>query len=89
MLLGLMIQLHMAGSPAATYPTVADDGFQGDDTVTKQFHLAKSLLCAEIVSPSAPAAQHGILFVKDNGAGKMQLTALFPSGAEQVIATEP
>lgn len=89
MLLGLMIQLHMAGSPAATFPDVADDGFQGEDTVTKQFHLAKSLQCSEIVSPSAPASQNGILFVKDNGAGKMQLTVIFPTGAEQVIATEP
>jgi len=37
----------------------------------------------------APGANRGRLFVRDNGAGKTQLCARFPSGAVQVIATEP
>lgn len=43
----------------------------------------------KITAPSAAPANSGFLFVQDNGAGKMQLAARFPSGAIQVIATEP
>lgn len=39
--------------------------------------------------PAAPAANKGRLFFKDNGAGKTQLVARFPTGANVVIATEP
>lgn len=39
--------------------------------------------------PSAPSANTGVVFMKDNGSGKMQIVARFPSGANQVIATEP
>lgn len=44
---------------------------------------------AEIADPAAPAANTGILYFRDNGAGKTQLVARFPTGAVQVIATEP
>lgn len=40
-------------------------------------------------APSAPVANSGVFFLQDNGAGKMQLCARFPTGAIQVIATEP
>lgn len=43
----------------------------------------------EIGTPSAPGADKGRLFVRDNGAGKSQLCILFASGAVQVIATQP
>ncbi len=43
----------------------------------------------EIVAPSAPAANTARLFIQDNGSGKTQLAVRFPSGAVQVIATEP
>jgi hypothetical protein len=39
--------------------------------------------------PAAPAANHAALFAKDNGGGKTQIVARFPTGAVQVIATEP
>lgn len=39
--------------------------------------------------PSAPAANTGILYFKDNGAGKTQLCVRFATGAVQVIATQP
>lgn len=39
--------------------------------------------------PAAGAANTARLFVKDNGAGKTQLVVRFPTGAVQVIATEP
>jgi hypothetical protein len=43
----------------------------------------------EIADPAAPAANKGRLYFKDNGSGKTQLVARFPTGAVQVIATEP
>ena len=43
----------------------------------------------EISAPSAPAANTGRLYFRDNGAGKTQLVVRFPTGAVQVVATEP
>jgi hypothetical protein len=43
---------------------------------------------SEQSDPSAPAANKARLYVKDN-AGKTQLAVRFPTGAVQVIATEP
>lgn len=43
----------------------------------------------EIADPAAPAANQGRLYFRDNGAGKTQLVVRFPTGAIQVIATEP
>ena len=39
--------------------------------------------------PSAPAANTGVIFCRDNGSGKTQFCVRFASGAVQVIATEP
>ena len=39
--------------------------------------------------PAAPATNFGRFYFKDNGSGKTQLVARFPTGAVQVIATEP
>lgn len=43
----------------------------------------------EQADPAAPAANTARLFSRDNGAGKTQLCVRFPTGAVQVIATEP
>lgn len=43
----------------------------------------------EISDPTAPSANKGRLYVRDNGSGKSQLVVRFPTGAVQVIATEP
>jgi hypothetical protein len=43
----------------------------------------------ESVVPPAPSANGARLFVRDNGSGKTQLCVLFPTGAVQVVATEP
>lgn len=48
-----------------------------------------SLEGEEIADPAAPATNRGILYFRDNGAGKTQLVARFPTGAVQVIVTEP
>jgi hypothetical protein len=47
------------------------------------------VLMEEIADPSAPTANRGILYTRDNGSGKTQLVVRFPTGAIQVIATEP
>lgn len=39
--------------------------------------------------PANPGAAVGRLYMRDDGGGKTQLVALFPSGTAQVIATEP
>ena len=39
--------------------------------------------------PSAPAANKARYFTRDNGSGKTQACVRFPSGAVQVLATEP
>lgn len=44
---------------------------------------------SEIADPPAPATNNGILYFRDNGAGKTELAVRFPTGAVQVIATEP
>lgn len=43
----------------------------------------------EIAPPAAPGAGKGRIYFEDNGAGKVQLTVRFPSGAAQIIKTEP
>ena len=43
----------------------------------------------EISAPAAPAANSGRMYFRDNGAGKTQLVVRFPTGAVQIIATEP
>lgn len=43
----------------------------------------------EVADPAAPPANKGRVYIRDNGAGKSQLCARFPTGAVQVIATEP
>jgi hypothetical protein len=44
---------------------------------------------AEMVAPAAGAANTARLFSRDNGAGKTQLCVIFPTGAIQVLSTEP
>jgi hypothetical protein len=44
---------------------------------------------SEISDPAAPAANSGRLYFRDNGAGKTQLVVRCPTGAVQIIATEP
>jgi len=43
----------------------------------------------EISSPSAPAADNGIIYLDDNGSGKTRLMIRFSSGAAQQLAIEP
>ena len=43
----------------------------------------------ESAAPAAPAANCAVIYAQDNGAGKTQLMARFPTGAAQQIAIEP
>lgn len=38
---------------------------------------------------AAPAANKGVTYYRDNGSGKMQYCVRFPTGAVQIVATEP
>jgi len=51
--------------------------------------LAEYMEMSEVAAPAAPGADKARLFVRDNGSSKSQLCVIFPTGAIQVIATEP
>ena len=48
----------------------------------------RSLAMSKVASVPQPPADQGVLAVVDNGAGKMQVVARFPTGAHVVLATE-
>lgn len=48
-----------------------------------------SVSFTEMTAPAAPAANKAVLFCRDNGSGKTQLCARFPTGAIQQVAIEP
>jgi hypothetical protein len=64
-------------------PTGFGGYFDGRVFTTKFYELL------EIADPAAPSANRARLFARDNGVGKTQLCVLFPTGAVQVLATEP
>ena len=75
---------HFSGSTRVT--TIADgiaSIFANNGTTGGVLELT------ERSDPTAGAANTGRLYVRDNGGGKSQLVVLFPTGAVQVIATEP
>ena len=47
------------------------------------------LIMSEQTDIAAPAANKVVIYCRDNGAGKTQLVARFPTGAVQQIAIEP
>jgi hypothetical protein len=59
-------------------------GYFSGRVYTERYHELK-----EIANPSAPAANKLRLFARDNGSGKTQLCVRFPTGAVQVIKTQP
>lgn len=50
---------------------------------------ARHMEMSEVIDPPAPGANKGRHYYRDNGSGKTQFCVRFPSGAVQVIATEP
>lgn len=62
----------------------------GDTThLIGNINLGKGIYFTEQSDPSAPSTNIGVLYVRDNGGGKSQLVVRFPTGAVQVVATEP
>jgi hypothetical protein len=63
--------------------------------VTKAEQTLKQLLYSgyrdyqQIADPIAPSKGTARQYSRDNGAGKSQMVVRFPSGAVQVLATEP
>lgn len=53
------------------------------------FNLSGYMEGSEIADPAAPSANSGRAYFRDNGAGKTQFVVRFPTGAVQVLATEP
>lgn len=64
-------------------------GVTAPGTPLFEFHEGGYFEAGETTDPSSPGANRGRMYFKDNGAGKTQLVALFPTGVVQVIATEP
>ena len=52
-------------------------------------HVAGYQDMSEVTTPPAAPANMARLFVRDNGVGKTELCVRFPTGAVQIIATEP
>lgn len=76
---------------ASDYGVTAEPIIQVCDATTGDAAAieAKFFEATEISDPTAPSANKSRLYTKDNGAGKTQLVVRFPTGAVQVIATEP
>lgn len=59
------------------------------DWKARRGSLSEYLDIAEMSAPAAPSANTARLYVEDNGSGKTRLCVRFPTGAVQVLATEP
>jgi hypothetical protein len=59
-------------------------GVRGANTTT-----GGGLNFLEQTAPAAPGANQAVIYAEDNGSGKTRLMVRFPTGAAQVLATEP
>lgn len=96
-------QIRFANNQYAMWRNTADSanaaiGLNASDLieVTAPLHLSSAMGAnsgfisfLEQADPAAPAADGARLYAKDNGSGKTQLVVRFPTGAVQVLATEP
>jgi hypothetical protein len=79
-------------------------GIRNSDSGTLTFSAGSSLGSAKLLAlpasgglrlpklasgAAAPPSNNATIFMRDNGSGKMQFCVRFPTGAVQVIATEP
>jgi hypothetical protein len=66
---------------------IATTGYAG--YFAGKVYTSKWYEMTEVTTPAAPSANRARLFARDNGLGKTQLCVRFPTGAIQVIKTEP
>lgn len=96
------IGFYRAGTLRSALRLFVDNDFRllGSDLTTPADLRLRSLLLAstsagyiegveQASDPAAPAANSGRAYFRDNGSGKTQFVVRFPTGAVQVIATEP
>ena len=62
---------------------------QNGDNGRGTIDLPRAHTSGDGFAPAAPAANNCRLFARQNGGGKLELVARFPTGAVQVIATQP
>lgn len=87
---GLSLGMDPAGNANICF--VSWPGFPaGEAQSVIQCPLRINLLAdlAEQAEPANPPADTARVFARDDGTGKTQLCVIFPSGATQVLATEP
>jgi len=77
------------GRDSAGVVKVTDGSGNLRDWKARRGSLSEYLDITEMSAPAAPAANTARLYVEDNGSGKTRLMVLFPTGAAQVLATEP
>jgi hypothetical protein len=80
---------HSVGLQFAEAGMVAVNDGAGTASADLRDLKVRGLYGDEQSDPAAPAANSGVLYFRDNGSGKTQLVVRFPTGAVQVIATEP
>ena len=91
--------LSESGGDTVTNATVHSNDFSGcgsgdiSDSCADAYRQTQATegweLREVVAAPSAPASNRAVLFARDNGSGKTQIAARFPSGAVQTVATEP
>jgi hypothetical protein len=90
---GTPVTLQVQTERAAGYPFRATRGgttyFDIDAAGNVRQPQGSYMEMKERADPVAPAADTARLYARDNGSGKTQLVVRFPTGAVQVIATEP
>lgn len=94
----IMHSIDATGTPAAVISKMKQASGQTANVLevqntsgTVEFRIGPKgfLEFLEQTDPTAPSSNRAILYSKDNGAGKTQLCVRFPTGAVQVLATEP
>jgi hypothetical protein len=61
----------------------------GSTTLNATHYIGSFIEMDEMTAPAAGATNTARLYAEDNGSGKTRLVVRFPTGAAQVIATEP
>lgn len=84
---GDTLQLTTYGNPSGT--GVTDIAWVAFRPFAKDALVEGYAEGIEIADPAAPPTNHGRAFWRDNGSGKTQYCVRFPTGAVQVLATEP